>query len=107
MSRGPCASGASRRENIVPRTGTAPVLGKGWSGRRDLNPRLQPWQGCTLPLSYARVGTSILGKSIEGCQLAWRETLLDKIPDKNKFRRCPPDRGADYFLNISPTNRKK
>ncbi len=26
-----------------------------WSGRRDLNPRLQPWQGCTLPLSYSRV----------------------------------------------------
>ena len=25
-----------------------------WSGRRDLNPRLQPWQGCTLPLSYSR-----------------------------------------------------
>ena len=23
-----------------------------WSGKRDLNPRLQPWQGCTLPLSY-------------------------------------------------------
>ena len=37
----------------------------------------------------------------------WRGTLLDKIPDKNKFRRCPTDRGADYFLNISPTNRKK
>ena len=27
-----------------------------WSGRRDLNPRLQPWQGCTLPLSYSRDG---------------------------------------------------
>ncbi len=26
-----------------------------WSGKRDLNPRLQPWQGCTLPLSYSRV----------------------------------------------------
>ena len=26
-----------------------------WSGRRDLNPRLQPWQGCTLPLSYSRL----------------------------------------------------
>ena len=26
-----------------------------WSWRRDLNPRLQPWQGCTLPLSYSRV----------------------------------------------------
>jgi hypothetical protein len=27
---------------------------KVWSGRRDSNPRLQPWQGCALPLSYAR-----------------------------------------------------
>src|SRR5512136_1303489 len=26
-----------------------------WSGKRDLNPRLQPWQGCTLPLSYSRI----------------------------------------------------
>ena len=25
-----------------------------WSGRRDLNPRPQPWQGCALPLSYVR-----------------------------------------------------
>ncbi len=25
------------------------------SGRRDSNPRRQPWQGCTLPLSYSRV----------------------------------------------------
>jgi hypothetical protein len=27
-----------------------------WSGRRDSNPRPQPWQGCALPLSYARTG---------------------------------------------------
>jgi hypothetical protein len=27
---------------------------KRWSGRRDSNPRPQPWQGCALPLSYAR-----------------------------------------------------
>src|SRR5437588_7934963 len=27
-----------------------------WSGRRDLNPRLRPWQGRTLPLSYSRSG---------------------------------------------------
>ena len=27
---------------------------RGWSGRRDSNPRRQPWQGCTLPLSYSR-----------------------------------------------------
>ena len=25
-----------------------------WSGKRDLNPRHQPWQGCALPLSYSR-----------------------------------------------------
>ena len=25
-----------------------------WSGRRDSNPRPQPWQGCALPLSYFR-----------------------------------------------------
>jgi hypothetical protein len=22
-----------------------------WSGRRDSNPRLQPWQGCCVPMS--------------------------------------------------------
>ena len=26
-----------------------------WSGRWDSNPRPQPWQGCALPLSYARM----------------------------------------------------
>ena len=26
-----------------------------WSGKGDSNPRRQPWQGCTLPLSYSRV----------------------------------------------------
>ena len=30
-----------------------------WSGRRDSNPRPQPWQGCALPLSYARPPCSI------------------------------------------------
>ena len=27
---------------------------KKWSGKRDSNPRLRPWQGRTLPLSYSR-----------------------------------------------------
>src|SRR5579862_1349790 len=31
-----------------------------WSGRRDLNPRLRPWQGRTLPLSYSRLPTIIV-----------------------------------------------
>lgn len=25
-----------------------------WSGRRDSNPRRQPWEGCILPLNYFR-----------------------------------------------------
>src|SRR5207253_2064724 len=27
---------------------------KGWSGKRDSNPRPRPWQGRALPLSYSR-----------------------------------------------------
>ena len=27
---------------------------RGWSGRRDSNPRPSPWQGDALPLSYFR-----------------------------------------------------
>ena len=30
-----------------------PAINK-WSGKRDSNPRLRPWQGRTLPLSYSR-----------------------------------------------------
>ena len=26
-----------------------------WSGKRDSNSRLQPWQGCALPLNYCRI----------------------------------------------------
>src|SRR3954447_26682782 len=31
-----------------------------WSGKRDSNPRLQPWQGCTLPLSYSRAVSFVI-----------------------------------------------
>jgi hypothetical protein len=41
------------------RTKTVCEEGK-WSGRRDLNPRLRPWQGRTLPLSYSRSGGSVI-----------------------------------------------
>ena len=29
-----------------------------WSGKRDSNSRLQPWQGCALPLNYSRISYS-------------------------------------------------
>ena len=41
-----------------------------WSGRRDSNPRPQPWQGYALPLSYARVLASarVLGGFPPDCK---------------------------------------
>ena len=36
------------------------------SGKRDLNPRLQPWQGYTLPLSYSRFSTFYFNSVILG-----------------------------------------
>src|SRR5215471_7707454 len=34
-------------------------VSEGWSGKRDSNPRLRPWQGRTLPLSYSRSPESL------------------------------------------------
>ena len=45
-----CAQAASGRAAIV----SARKMDLDWSGRRDSNSRPQPWQGCALPLSYAR-----------------------------------------------------
>lgn len=36
------------------------LIPKLWSGRRDLNSRLRPWQGRALPLSYSRLQMIIL-----------------------------------------------
>src|SRR5512138_1188111 len=42
----------------------APGLPGLWSGRRDLNPRRSPWQGDTLPLSYARREAQCLSRNL-------------------------------------------
>ena len=47
---------------------------KKWSGKRDLNPRLRPWQGRTLPLSYSR--------SAELCHL----TIFNLFVNLNRAR---------------------
>src|ERR1051325_7152426 len=47
----PLGDGAVR-ELYTPRR-AGPEEGR-WSGKRDSNPRLRPWQGRTLPLSYSR-----------------------------------------------------
>jgi len=50
-----------------------PNLAANLSGRRDSNPRRQPWQGCTLPLSYSRG---------EGRDVYFRTPGLSKKNDK-------------------------
>ena len=40
---------AYKQERVFGRAGI-----RKWSGKRDSNPRLRPWQGRTLPLSYSR-----------------------------------------------------
>ena len=50
----PLGDGAVRLcRGIVPPAGRAREESE-WSGKRDSNPRLRPWQGRTLPLSYSR-----------------------------------------------------
>src|SRR2546423_626966 len=44
----------ARRRKHLTRQAEARVASEGWSGKRDSNPRLRPWQGRTLPLSYSR-----------------------------------------------------
>src|SRR5262249_53981579 len=49
-----------------------------WSGRWDSNPRPQPWQGCALPLSYARVQQSVLLRMVPPNAIAGRWSPLRK-----------------------------
>src|SRR5688572_6974032 len=48
----PLGDGALRESR--PLVGRAGSEEGSWSGKRDSNPRLRPWQGRTLPLSYSR-----------------------------------------------------
>src|ERR1044071_8376066 len=53
------ARGAAERSAVAPRPLWRTVSPRcfrdeSWSGKRDSNPRLRPWQGRTLPLSYSR-----------------------------------------------------
>src|ERR1041385_581470 len=48
--------------DVAVRIGSCLGVELDWSGRRDSNPRHQPWQGCTLPAELLPLnsGTSIL-----------------------------------------------
>ncbi len=63
-----------------------------WSGRRDLNPRLRPWQGRTLPLSYSRPNIVSINDPIPASNVVF-------IPGQRPVSAglsgdgCPPARG--------------
>ena len=50
------------------------------SGRRDSNPRPQPWQGCILPLNYFRMTNTVSYTIINGAGEGTR-TPTPKAPD--------------------------
>src|SRR5438128_583566 len=52
------ASGEARAERSEPGGVQGPPPIQNWSGKRDSNPRLRPWQGRTLPLRYSRSSTT-------------------------------------------------
>ena len=60
-----------------------------WSGRRDLNPRHQPWQGCALPLSYTRILLRfyIMPQIKTKCKQKMRKKLNFTIFDEKKQRK--------------------
>ena len=74
-----CAALAAR----APQSRPCPPGRSIWSGRRDSNPRPQPWQGCALPLSYTRSrGVSAASRAYmaeEPCECN-RESVADKMP---------------------------
>src|SRR5690349_16382552 len=77
-------------------------VSESWSGKRDSNPRLRPWQGRTLPLSYSRPrrnlsvphGIRLIKNST--ARSAWLKTL----PASRYLRRTEaiPERQPDGVI---------
>ena len=71
-----------------------------WSGRRDSNSRPQPWQGCALPLSYARAPRRLkTAPEIREAAYGRRPPPLQGAPqtrarDKLSARTWAPSAGA-------------
>jgi hypothetical protein len=66
---------------------------EGWSGKRDSNPRLRPWQGRTLPLSYSRPRRKLsVTHGFEARQP--RRTLTHTVRNDTRTSARPPDRPA-------------
>ena len=67
---------------------------KNWSGRRDSNSRPQPWQGCALPLSYARVSGPSISREQAASRLRGSQLNSRHRKDYQRIRtagRSPPE----------------
>ncbi len=63
-----------------------------WSGKRDLNPRLQPWQGCILPLSYSRIFHSFNVKNYKiWISMSWG--WQGRLPLNSVTKNWEPEQG--------------
>src|ERR1700733_8596035 len=63
----------------------------GWSGRRDSNPRHQPWQGCTLPAELLPRGKKNAAKTAT-------EIIVARQPGSVKHRRRRACTHEPYIL---------
>jgi hypothetical protein len=70
--------------------------GEGWSGKRDSNPRLRPWQGRTLPLSYSRPRRDPRTRNVpygrpdrQGSTAFGRQATRGKLQASAGLKPCP------------------
>ena len=79
-----------------------------WSGKRDSNPRLRPWQGRTLPLSYSRsddrtYGTTTASTASRQAHLGGngRQTTMERH-ERLRHRTFFTDRSTDNAVFCLP-----
>ncbi len=84
-----------------------------WSGRWDSNPRPQPWQGCALPLSYARILSRMAGEPAGPGQCRRNEAVYARSqrdwqePGGKKVGRLSGSPGIRGFSSAPPGARRR
>src|SRR5262249_47928520 len=85
-----------------------------WSGRRDLNPRLRPWQGRTLPLSYSRSVKTKIDYIVLKMKGQTRDRAIGSSDHRDhpkartlscRFSQKSPDELSTFFQGLSEIER--